>query len=84
MKNIILGFCLGIIITACASKVILPTLSDRELTVHGSGKLAYNYCVDYSFFGNCKEYKMVLYDLSLKEVRESLRDFRCVSRFRSF
>lgn len=84
MKNIILGFCFGIILTACASKVILPSLSDRELTIHASGQLAYNYCKDYSFFGNCKEWGRDYYDLKKKEVRESLRDFRCKSRHRDF
>jgi hypothetical protein len=83
MKNLIVGFMIGLFITACASSIILPTLSERELTIHKSGQLVYNYCVKYSFFGNCKEFKMEFYDLSKMSVREQLRDFRCSSRFRN-
>lgn len=84
MKNLIVGFLVGLFITACASSIVIPTLSDRELTICAEGKLCYNYCADYSFFGNCKEWKTDYYDLTKKEVRQSLSDFRCKSRFRNF
>lgn len=84
MKNLILGFMLGLLITACASSVILPSLSERELIIHKSGKLAYNYCISWTFFGNCKEFKTDFYDISKASVRQDLKDFRCVNRLRNF
>lgn len=84
MKNIIIGFIAGLFITACATSVVLPSLSERELTIHESGKLAYNYCGEWSFFGKCKAFKTEFYDISKSEVRVKLSDFRCKSRLRSF
>ena len=82
MKKLIIGFCFGIFITACATKYDLIGLPDRILDIHDSGKLVFSYCEKYSFFGECKKYKNIFYDLSDKSDRLELKDFRCVNRLR--
>lgn len=84
MKNLLAGICLGLLLSACASSVIIPRVESRTLTIHESGRLAYNYCVKRSLFGKCKEWKIDFYDLSKPEDRVLLKDFRCINKLRKF
>lgn len=84
MKKLVIGFCLGLFISACASKVIIPSLENRTLTIHESGKLAYPSCTKRSIFGKCKEWTYEFYDITDPIVRVRLRDFRCVNKMRKF
>lgn len=80
MKRIVFGICLGILLTACATKYKLIQLSDRELAIDKSGKLAFSYCSKYSMFGKCKKLDKIYYDLSDEIDRIKLNDFRCVHK----
>ena len=84
MKKILAIFILGLGVGACASLVI-PALENRELRIHESGQLYYQYCKNYGFLsGKCKEWAADYYDLKKKEVRDQLSNFTCKNKNRKF
>jgi hypothetical protein len=85
MKQIVSGFAMGLLVSACAGSIIIPKLASRTLEIHDSGKLVYKYCLKRKIFSRkCKKWKEDFYDIQLPEIRAELKNFNCASKFREF
>lgn len=78
-----LGILLGATIASCAS-IVIPSIENRHLVVHNSGKLYYRYCADKTIFGKCKEWKEEFYDIADSSTQLLLKDFICINKYRKF
>ena len=86
MRKFILVVCLlYFFLTLGCAALIIPTLMNRELRIHPTGKLYYDYCLNYGMFSNnCKEWKTEFYDLSDPDINKQLADFTCKHKTRPF
>lgn len=88
MKNLLsvfMGIVLGISISACAAKLIVPRLENRTLYIHKTGKLFYRYCKQKNFWRTkCVKWVEDFYDLTQQDVRDKLKGFTCRKQEKPF
>lgn len=76
IKNVLILLALITLISGCAlsAKVLVPKLELRTLWIDEDRPgFYYDYCVDYSMFNNCKEWKTEFYDFTDKDQRRYLK-----------
>lgn len=89
MRNLILGLVTGIIISACASDIVMPAFNNQIFLIDQDRPVIYfPYCERYKFWSKdeCKDKKRKIdvYDLNNKETRTRFKDFVVVHRKRVF